>query len=386
MNNEIEISIVMPCLNEKDTLRKCIQEAFSGLKTHNISGEIVVADNGSNDGSPELAESEGARVIHVQTKGYGSALMAGIEASRGEYILMGDSDGSYSFAEVDIFLEKLRQGYDLVMGCRFPKYGGKIETGAMPWKHRWIGNPILSGLGKLFFAAPVNDFHCGLRAFNKDTILALNLKTTGMEFASEMVMKATLNNLNIAEIPITLRPDGRPGRPHLRSWRDGWAHLRFMLLFSPDWLFIYPGIFLTLLGLLGFSLLLPAPLTIEDITFDLNSLLVSSMVLMSGLQICLFGILAKAYAINKGLFPGKRYWNKIVKGPTAEWGIAIGLILIVLGCYVLISTVLDWKAANFGDLSYQTSLRKVISSITGISLGIQSTFYGFVLNILGLEK
>lgn len=383
---DIEVSIVIPCLNESETLGTCIHEALYALESKCISGEVLVVDNGSVDSSKDIARKLGARVVHCEQKGYGHALLKGIEAARGRFVLMGDADGSYDFSELPHFLERLRQGNDLVMGCRFPRLGGKILPGAMPWKHRWLGNPILTGLGKLFFSTPVQDFHCGLRAFRRQAILQLNLRTGGMEFATEMVMKASLSGLKISQLPITLRPDGRGRSSHLRSWRDGWRHLRFMLLYSPNWLFMYPGLFLTITGLIGFAVLVPEPLTVKSVTFDLNSLLVSSVAILVGFQVLAFGTFIKAYAVNSGLLPGKTYWFKMVKGRAAEWGMAFGLAFILVGLSFLTSAVLDWQAADFGALSYQTSLRKVISATTGIGLGIQIMFYGFALNILGLEQ
>ena len=386
LTDEIEISIVIPCLNEAETLQGCVVEAFAALESNGVTGEVIVADNGSSDGSQEIARQAGARVITVSRKGYGNALQGGIRASEAEYVLMGDADGSYDFGELPRFLEKLREGFDLVMGCRFPRFGGSIERGAMPWKHRWIGNPVLSGLGKLFFNSSVHDFHCGLRAFRKKAIMDLKLSTGGMEFASEMVVKSTLCQLKIDQIPITLRCDRRSSSPHLRSWRDGWRHLRFLLLYSPKWLFVLPGLLLTIAGAFGFILLLPMPLTIRGVTFDLNSLLVSSVAMLTGFQVLAFGLFTKAYAVNIGLLPGKEYWHRLVNGCAVEWGIGIGLVLMVSGLGLLIHAILYWKAAGFGPLPYQISHRTVILAVTLISLGIQASVYGFALNILGLQR
>ena len=386
LTDEIEISIVIPCLNEAETLQGCVVEAFAALESNGVTGEVIVADNGSSDGSQEIARQAGARVITVSRKGYGNALQGGIRASEAEYVLMGDADGSYDFGELPHFLEKLREGFDLVMGCRFPRFGGSIERGAMPWKHRWIGNPVLSGLGKLFFNSSVHDFHCGLRAFRKKAIMDLKLSTGGMEFASEMVVKSTLCQLKIDQIPITLRCDRRSSSPHLRSWRDGWRHLRFLLLYSPKWLFVLPGLLLTIAGAFGFILLLPMPLTIRGVTFDLNSLLVSSVAMLTGFQVLAFGLFTKAYAVNIGLLPGKEYWHRLVNGCAVEWGIGIGLVLMVSGLGLLIHAILYWKAAGFGPLPYQISHRTVILAVTLISLGIQASVYGFALNILGLQR
>jgi len=387
MPNPIELSIVIPCLNESEMIASCVQEALAAIEKCNIRGEVVVADNGSSDNSVEIATSTGARVVIVEKKGYGSALQGGIKAAKGTYILMGDADGSYNFGELPNFLEQLRQDHDLVMGCRLPRGGGKIEKGAMPWKHRWIGNPVLSGLGKLFFRSPVIDFHCGLRAFHREKILALGLKTTGMEFASEMVIKAGLQGLSIAQIPITLRRDGRSTPPHLRSFRDGWRHLRFMLLYSPKWLFIYPGLAVFLLGLAGTIILLPAPLTVGGaITFDLNSLIVVSAAMLVGFQIFCFGIFTKAYAVSTGMLPGKDYWHQLINGKSVEAGTIIGFLIMLLGLGILGYAIIGWKTVHFGHLSYQSSLRKVIPAMTCIALGIQTVFSGFALAILGLER
>lgn len=381
-----DISILIPCLNEAETLSNCITEAWAAISDSGLIGEVIVADNGSTDGSVEIAQNAGARVVHIPDKGYGNALTGGIQAAYGQYILMGDADGSYDFTELPGFMEKLYQGFDLVIGCRFPRCGGRINPGAMPWKHRWIGNPILSALGKLFFSSPVDDFHCGLRAFRRESVLSLGLKTDGMEFASEMVVKASLSGLRITQVPITLRQDGRSRPPHLRSWRDGWRHLRFMLLYSPLWLFILPGLSLTICGIFGFILLRSAPVKVGFITFDLNSLLVSSTAMVVGFQVFGLGMFIKAYAVTSGLLPGRNFWFQVVKGRPAEWGICIGLVLALLGTGALIQEVFAWKSAGFGALSYQSSLRAVITAVTGIGLGIQAMVYGFAFAIIGLER
>jgi glycosyltransferase involved in cell wall biosynthesis len=386
VSDAIEVSIVIPCLNESETIKECVMEAFQAIHETGFPGEVIVADNGSTDNSVDIARKAGARIVQILSKGYGHALQGGILAAQGKYVLMGDADGSYNFRELPNFLNKLAEGYDLVIGCRFPKCGGRIEAGAMPWKHRWIGNPILSALGKLFFSSQVDDFHCGLRAFRRESVLSLGLKTHGMEFASEMVVKASLKNLRITQVPITLRKDGRSGPPHLRSWRDGWRHLRFMLLYSPLWLFIFPGCFLTVFGLIGFIILISAPVKVGFITFDLNSLLVVSTAMVVGFQVLGLGIFIKAYAVNSGLLPGKNFWLQVVKGRPVEWGICIGLLFALAGAGVLFQEVLTWKSVGFGALSYQSSLRAVITAVTGIGLGIQTMVYGFALAIIGLER
>lgn len=385
-NNKPLVTIVLPCLNEAETLASCIREAFEALRENNIKGEVLVADNGSTDGSIEIAQNAGARLVHVPEKGYGSALKGGIQAAYGKYILMGDADGSYNFKELPKFLQKLEQGYELVMGCRLPKGGGQIEKGAMPWKHRWIGNPVLSALGKLFFSAPVDDFHCGLRAFEKKAIDQLDLQTNGMEFASEMVVKSTIEGLKITQVPITLRPDGRTRSPHLRSWRDGWRHLRFMLLYSPTWLFMVPGVFLFVAGFIGYAILLPSPLTIGKVTFDINSLLVFNTIFMVGFQIIAFGLLIKAYAARVRLLPHGDYWIRIINGRPVEWGILGGFLFMLFGLGFLGNAVLTWREAGFGPLSYQDSLRMVIPALTFIGLGIQTMVFGFALAVLGINR
>ena len=281
----MKLSVVMPCLNEAETLASCIRKAQQSLTDLAIQGEVLIADNGSSDGSQELARSLGARVVDIAQKGYGHALRGGIEAAAGKFIIMADSDDSYDFSKLRPFVEKLQAGHDLVMGCRMPWGGGTVLPGAMPWKHRWIGNPVLSFIGRLFFKCPVTDFHCGLRGFTKTAYLKMDLRTTGMELASEMVIKATLQNMKITEVPITLHPDGRSRPPHLRSWRDGWRHLRFMMLFSPRWLFLIPGISLGAVGGLFLSLLAFQPLSLGPVVLDINSMLVAAMISRS----CAYG-------------------------------------------------------------------------------------------------
>jgi len=303
LQNELELSVIMPCLNEAETLETCIKKAQETIKRYGILGEIIIVDNGSIDCSQDIARMCGARVVQVGTKGYGAALLGGINAARGRFIIMGDADDSYDFSNIIGFVEKLREGYDLVMGCRLPSGGGMIMPGAMPWKHRWIGNPALSTIGRLFFKSPVSDFHCGLRAFRKDAIEKLELRTTGMEFASEMVIKATIMGLCITQIPITLYKDGRSIPPHLRSWRDGWRHLRFMLMYSPRWLFLIPGSMLFTISLSFFILLELGPIRIGSIVFDTNTLLVFAMTILFGFQLIAFSIYTKAFAITEGLLP-----------------------------------------------------------------------------------
>jgi glycosyltransferase involved in cell wall biosynthesis len=381
----LEVSIVIPCLNEAETITDCVKEAREALQEAEIFGEIIVADNGSTDGSQALAELAGASVVNVREKGYGSALLGGIAQAQGTYILMGDADGSYNFRELGRFMGHLRSGDDLVMGCRMPKGGGQIKPGAMPWLHRRLGNPVLTGIGKLFFKTPIDDFHCGLRAFRADTIRALNLRTTGMEFASEMVVKATLANCKVSQIPVTLSPDKRSRKPHLRSWRDGWRHLRFLLLYSPRWLFLYPGIFLFLVGLLGFTALLPGPLKLGTVTFDTNTLLLSSLAIIVGFQVINLYIFAKAYAASVGLLPPDPKIKKLLDGKPAEWGILIGMLFILGGIGLIVYALLTWQSTGFGQLSYPDSLRIIIPGVTAIGVGVQFSFGGFILAVLGIK-
>jgi glycosyltransferase involved in cell wall biosynthesis len=383
--NHIDLTIVMPCLNEAETLANCIQKARFGIERAGVSGEVLVADNGSTDGSVAIAEKAGARVVHVKSKGYGSALRGGIEAAHGRWVIMGDADDSYDFSQIEGFVEKFREGYDLVMGCRLPAGGGTIAPGAMPWKNRWIGNPTLSFIGRLFFHCPARDFHCGLRGFTADGYRKMELKTTGMEFASEMVIKSTLKSLRIAEVPITLHPDGRSRPPHLKPWRDGWRHLRFMLLFSPRWLFIWPGLTLFLLGL-GLAVPLAiSPIAIGRIQFDTNTFLMASMMTIVGLQTLFFGVFTKLYSVARGLLPENRQLRKLLRLFSLERGIVAGLILIAGGLGFLAEAILAWRSVGFGHLSYPDSLRLVIPSVTCMTLGVQIIFSSFFLSILELK-
>jgi glycosyltransferase involved in cell wall biosynthesis len=382
----IELSIVMPCLNEAETLESCIVKAKQSLERLQLSAEIVVADNGSTDDSGHIAQRLGARVVQVAEKGYGNALRGGIEAAGGRWIIMADADDSYDFAAIDPFVEKLRAGYDLVMGCRLPKGGGQIEAGAMPWKHRWIGNPTLSFLGRFFFKSPVTDFHCGMRAFTKAAYEQLGLRTTGMEFASEMVVKASLNSLRVGEVPITLYKDGRSRRPHLRSWRDGWRHLRFLLLFCPTWLFLAPGLTLLFAGAAMGARLCWGPIIIGAVGFDTNTLLVCSLGVVVGLQITLFGVFTRTFAVAEGLLPRTPFWERLSEKVTLEKGLLLGLLIVANGLVYLINAVLFWKAAGFGAMSYPDSLRQVIPAVTLVTVGVQVIFFSFFLSILDLPR
>ena len=377
-----EITILMPCLNEAETLVRCIAEAQAALAAAGVLGEILVADNGSTDGSATLARAAGARVVAIAHRGYGNALAGGIAAAHGRYVLMGDADGSYDFGELPKFLQALRAGNDLVMGCRLPAGGGRVLPGAMPWKHRWIGNPVLTAIGRLFFTAPVHDFHCGLRAFRRDAVLELGLLCPGMEFASEMVVRAGIVGLKLAEVPITLRPDGRSRPPHLRSWRDGWRHLRFMLLFSPRWLFLIPGLVLALVSLAAFLRLTAGPLVVGHVVFGVNTLIVASAGLVAGVQMVLLGILVKAFAVQQGFAPPTPLLTKLQRLQPVELGIASGGALILLGITYFLVALAHWHAVDFGYLPEREGVRIIVPAVTAGALGIQLACSGFALAVL----
>ena len=385
MPEPIELTILMPCLNEAETLASCIKKARAGLERAGVRGEVLVVDNGSTDGSVAIAEKLGARVVHVREKGYGSALRGGIEAARGQWVVLGDADDSYDFSRIEGFVQKFREGCDLVMGCRLPSGGGTIAPGAMPWKNRWIGNPSLSFIGRLFFHCPARDFHCGLRGITKAAYNRLELKTTGMEFASEMVIKATLKSLRIAEVPITLHRDGRSRPPHLKPWRDGWRHLRFMLLFSPRWLFTWPGLALLLLGVTLAVPLCFGPVHIGRVQFDTNTLLVAGMMTIVGFQVIFFGLFTKLYCVARGLLPDNPQLRRVLALFSLERGIVAGLIIAAAGLGFLAAAILKWRAAGFGIISYPESLRLVIPAVTCMMLGVQTLFSSFFLSILELK-
>jgi len=379
----IELSVVMPCLNEQETVGICVRKARSTLHEAGIAGEVIVADNGSTDGSIELAAAEGARVINITDKGYGNALKGGIGAARGEYVLMADSDDSYEFGHIPRFLEQLRAGADLVMGNRFK---GGIAKGAMPPLHKYLGNPVLTGIGRLLFHAPCEDFHCGIRAFRKDSFEKMDIRSTGMEFASEMVVKATLLQMKVSEIPTTLAPDGRSRAPHLRSWRDGWRHLRFLLMYSPRWLFLYPGIFLMATGLAGCVWLLPGPRVIDGIGFDVHTLLYAFVAVLLGFQLIAFAVFTKVFAISEGLLPEDPRLNRVFRYITLETGLIVGGFLILCGIGGSIFAVSGWARASFGALDPLHMLRIVMPSVFSLTLGVQVTFSSFFLSILGLRR
>jgi glycosyltransferase involved in cell wall biosynthesis len=379
----IELSIVMPCLNEAETLATCIRKANSFLAASNVRGEVIIADNGSTDGSQAIAIANGARVVEAKEKGYGSALLSGITASLGEFVVMGDADDSYDFSSLDQFLAQLRNGADLVMGNRF---AGGISPGAMPHLHRYLGNPVLSGIGRLFFKSPVNDFHCGLRGFRRDAFERMKLRTTGMEFASEMVVKATLLGLRVAEVPIVLHKDGRSRPPHLRSLRDGWRHLRFLLLYSPRWLFLYPGLGLMLLGLVSGMWLLTGPRQIGVLHFDAQTLLYAGMAILLGFQAVFFAVLTKVFATSEGLLPPDPRMDRWMRRLTLEGGLAVGAVLLVSGLLLSFFAVGVWGEARFGTLNPSETLRVIIPAVISLTLGCQIILASFFLSVLGLKR
>jgi glycosyltransferase involved in cell wall biosynthesis len=382
-DSPVEVSIVMPCLNEAETIATCIRKALQSLNELRIEGEIVIADNGSTDGSQRIATELGARVVNVENRGYGSAIRGGIAAARGKYIVVGDADDSYDFAKIEPFITSLRGGYDLVMGNRFT---GGIEADAMPFLHKYLGNPVLTATGRLFFRSPCSDFHCGLRAFRKSSIESLNLRTTGMEFASEMVVKATLHDLKIKEVPTTLSPDGRSRKPHLRSWRDGWRHLRFMLLYSPRWLFLYPGLLLMMLGTVVGARLLWSPLHVWGVTFDVHTLLYAAMAIVIGFQTIVFAVFTKVFATTQGLLPEDPRLNRWFRYVKLETGLTLGFALVIGGLAMSVYALSSWRARLYGSLDPTHTLRLVIPAVTLIMLGLQTVLSSFFLSILGLKR
>ena len=386
MPETVDLTILMPCLNEAETLARCIEKAKTGLQKSGARGEILVADNGSTDGSQAIAEKLGVRVAAIPEKGYGSALIGGTRAAYGKWILMGDADDSYDFSEADRFVKKFQEGYELVMGCRLPSGGGTILPGAMPWKNRWIGNPILSFIGRFFFKCPAHDFHCGLRGYTKESFEALDLQTTGMEFASEMVIKATLRKLKITEVPVTLSKDGRSRPPHLKPWRDGWRHLRFMLLFSPRWLFLVPGIVLFAIGAGLSAVLCMQDLQIGAVTLNVGTLAVSCMIAIVGFQLFAFAFFTKVFAIAEGLLPDDPKLTSVLKFFTLEKGILASLGVFLLGMILLVRAVWLWGQVHFGQLpSMEENLRHLIPAAALVVLGIQGIFSSFFMSALGLK-
>jgi glycosyltransferase involved in cell wall biosynthesis len=382
----IEVTVVMPCLNEHETVGTCVRKAVQSLAQAGIRGEVIVADNGSDDGSIAIAEAEGARVVPVPFRGYGNALMGGITAARGRYIVMGDADDSYDFGELPKFVAELRQGCDIVQGCRLPWGGGTIQSGAMPWSHRYVGNPMFSRMARSMFGAPIHDVYCGMRGFTRALFDRLELRCTGMEFATEMIVKASLFGECIREVPITLWPDGRrTRRPHLRTFRDGWRTLRFFLIFCPRWLFWYPGWVLIALGILGYGIALPG-LSLAGVSFDAHTLMVASMALQLGFQAVAFAVLTTTYAINQRFRPPSRRIDRFFRLFTLERGGVAGLGLMAAGGLTVTAAVAVWFQADLGRLDYATTMRLVIPGTTAVLLGASVVFNSFLCSMLGLDR
>jgi hypothetical protein len=379
----VELSIVMPCLDEAETVAVCIDKARGFLVSRGIRGEVLVADNGSSDGSKDIARRHGARVLEVAEKGYGNALCAGIAAARGRYVIMGDADDSYDFSALDGFVAELRRGADLVMGNRFR---GSVLPGAMPWLHRFLGNPILSALGRLFFRTPVGDFHCGLRGLSKKAFDRMQLRASGMEFASEMVVKATLAGLRIEEVPVILHPDGRSHAPHLRTWRDGWRHLRFMLLWSPRWLFLVPGFALFAAGVLASVWILLGVPSVGGVAFGVHTLLVAGLACIVGYQLLTFAVFTRVFAMTEGFHPASPGLERLFRHYDLEAGLLAGALAAGGGLLLLSVALWTWREAGFGELDPAVTMRLVIPGAVLVALGVQTLFSSFFLSTLGLRR
>jgi glycosyltransferase involved in cell wall biosynthesis len=383
VQNLQELSVVLPCLNEGSTVGGCIQQILTTFAENNICGEVIVADNNSSDNSREIARDMGARVVTIKEKGYGSALRGGIREARGKYIVMGDADGSYDFTQIPVFLQELRSGNELVMGNRF---AGGIQPGAMRPLHQYFGNPLLSGIGRLFFKTPLHDFHCGLRGFSKAAYERLGMRTTGMEFASEMIVKASLFKLRTCEVPTTLSPDRRPGRSHMRSWHDGWRHLRFLLLYSPRWLFFYPGLAMLMGGIALALWLLPGPRRVGPVFLDVHTLLYAVAAILTGFQVVLFAIFTKIFGITEGLLPEDARLTRAFQIFNLEKGLLLGAALLTTGIGIGSYSLQLWNRTGFGPMNPVIVVRVVAAAMVTITLGVEIIFSSFFLSILGLNR
>jgi glycosyltransferase involved in cell wall biosynthesis len=382
----VELSVVMPCLNEAETVGICVEKAVRAMREAGIEGEVIVADNGSSDGSQEIARSRGAQIVDVPERGYGNALMGGIAAARGAYVVMGDADDSYDFGELPKFVAKLREGHDLVQGCRLPAGGGTVEPGAMPFLHRWWGNPMFSLLTRRWFRAPIHDVYCGLRGFRRDYYQRLDQRCTGMEFATEMIIKASLFGGRITEVPITLHPDGRRAHAsHLKTYRDGWRTLRFFLVYSPRWLFLLPGVWLILIGLGLYALALPST-RIGGITFEAHTLLFGSLAILCGYQSILFAIFSKTFAITEGLLPPDARLTTLFRLVNLERGLVIGIGATLIGVALLLAATFFWYRTGFGPLDYGRTMKWVIPGATLTVLGFQTITSSFFVSLLGMRR
>lgn len=385
-NPAVELTVLMPCLNEADTVATCVGKAVRAIRELGLAGEVLVADNGSTDGSQQLATDAGARVVAVPAKGYGAALMGGIEAARGKWIIMGDADDSYDFLELGKFVTKLREGYDLVQGCRLPWGGGTVKPGAMPFLHRWWGNPMFTLMARWMFGSPVHDIYCGLRGFRKDWQQGLDQRCTGMEFATEMLIKASLTGAKIAEVPITLHPDGRKAHaPHLKTFRDGWRTLRFFLVSSPRWLFVIPGVIGLLLGVLGYALALPG-VALGGVRFDAHTLLFASLALLLGWTSLIFGVVTKVFSVRERLLPPSRHLDALLKAVPLERSLILSGLSAAAGLVLLLLAVNRWRLAGFGALEYASTMRLVIPGATLVALGFASAMGAFVISMIKLPR
>jgi len=381
-----ELSVVIPCLNEADTLAICIEKAQRVLKEHGIDGEIILADNGSSDGSQAIATRMGACVVSVEARGYGNALMGGIARARGKFVIMADADDSYDFLEIPRFLEKLREGFELVQGCRLPPGGGRVLLGAMPFLHRWWGNPMFTMMARRMFGAPIHDVYCGMRGFTRELYARLDQRCTGMEFATEMIIKSSLRGAKIAEVPITLHPDGRKAHPpHLKTFRDGWRTLRFFLMYSPRWLFLMPGLALILLGLLGYGLAMPG-VTMLGVAFDAHTLLFASLAILCGYQSVLFAVFTKTFAITEGLMPPDPRLDRLFQHVNLEKGLIAGGLALTSGLALLLGAVDQWWTVHFGPLNYAHTMRWVIPGVTLTAIGFQTVLSSFFISVLGMRR
>ena len=379
----MELTIVMPCLNEHETLGNCIKKALAFIEREKIEGEVLVSDNGSTDCSQDIAIKNGARLVHANKKGYGAALGEGIKNAKGTYVIIGDSDDSYDFSNLLPFVNELRKGCDLVIGNRFK---GGIQKGAMPFSHKYIGNPLLSFIGRLFFHIKITDFHCGLRGLTKNAFKEMNLRTTGMEFASEMVVKAALLKMRIVEVPTTLSVDGRSHKPHLRTWKDGWRHLRFLLMFSPKWLFLYPGVVIIFLSLLFGFLLFINPIKVNGIVFDIHTMIVTSFALLIGVQFVFFHSFVKIFSITSGIIPSDKKFENLFRFFTLERGLIVGILIFLIGTILMLMNFFSWSSAGFHDLIPSYFVRRILSGIVPIVLGIQIIIYSFIFSIIGIKE
>jgi len=381
-----ELSVVIPCLNEADTIGICISKAQRSMREHRVAGEVIVSDNGSTDGSIEIANKLGARVVHTLQRGYGHALMNGFAAARGSFIIMADADDSYDLTDIPKFFDKLKEGYELVQGCRLPAGGGKVMPDAMPYLHRWLGNPVLSFLAQRMFHAPIHDVYCGYRGLTRELYLRLDQQCTGMEFATEMIVKSSLFKVRMTEVPITLYPDGRKSHgPHLRTFRDGWRTLRFFMLYSPRWLYLVPGLLLIAAGLIGYTLALPGA-TILGAKLDAHTLLFSSLFILLGYQAVLFAVLTKVFAIRARLLPEDPRFDRIFTVFTLESGVAAGVCALLGGLVLLVVAVLQWWRTGWGPLNYAETMRWVIPGATLAALGFQTVLSSFFISILGMHR